>query len=66
MPDITMCASKTCPLREDCYRSRAKPSERQSYSVFRWQPVDDDTLDAHCARFVWIRAGDVLARPDDT
>lgn len=32
MPDITMCKDKECPLKNECYRYRAIPSEyRQSY-----------------------------------
>lgn len=34
MPDISMCAAFTCPLKENCYRYRAFPSEWQTYSVF--------------------------------
>jgi hypothetical protein len=34
MPDITMCESKSCPKRKQCYRSTAKPSLRQSYADF--------------------------------
>ena len=34
MPDITMCINGDCPLKEKCYRFRAKPSFRQSYSHF--------------------------------
>ena len=34
MPDITMCASTVCPKRKDCYRSTAKPSQRQSMADF--------------------------------
>lgn len=34
MPDITMCEGKDCPLKENCYRFKAEPSEyRQSYFV---------------------------------
>lgn len=36
MPDITMCASKDCPERNNCYRSCAKPSEFQSWSNFEY------------------------------
>jgi hypothetical protein len=37
-PDITMCAGKenaekTCPLREQCHRYKATPSEWQSWFV---------------------------------
>ena len=31
MPDITMCSGKDCPLKETCYRYKAKPDEYQSY-----------------------------------
>jgi hypothetical protein len=34
MPDLTMCVSKTCPLRDGCYRSTAKPFKYQSYEDF--------------------------------
>ena len=48
MPDISMCLGEetsikdnkivregnVCPLREKCYRFKAKPSEMQSYSNF--------------------------------
>ena len=34
MPDITMCISKTCPIREGCYRYIAKPTDYQSCSDF--------------------------------
>lgn len=34
MPDITMCKGNKCPLKENCYRYKAIPSEyRQSYFV---------------------------------
>ena len=36
MPDITMCASKDCPERNNCYRACAKPSEFQSWSNFEY------------------------------
>lgn len=29
--DITICMDKECPVRETCYRFKAKPSEYQSY-----------------------------------
>jgi len=35
MPDISMCSSKECPKREQCYRAKAKPSgDRQSWINF--------------------------------
>ena len=33
MPDITMCKGDQCPLKETCYRYKAKPSMYQSYFV---------------------------------
>lgn len=39
MPDITMCSGQNCPLKESCYRYKAKPDEyRQSY--FTEPPYD--------------------------
>ena len=32
--DITMCSSKNCPMKEKCYRTKAKASEYQSWSNF--------------------------------
>lgn len=31
MPDITMCNGHNCPIRVNCYRYTAIPSDRQSY-----------------------------------
>lgn len=37
MPDITMCISRECPERKNCYRSTAKPDEYgQSWSNFEY------------------------------
>ena len=33
MLDITMCTGEECPLKENCYRYTAKPSDYQSYFV---------------------------------
>jgi hypothetical protein len=34
MPDISMCQGKDCPLKETCYRFKAKPNELyQSYFI---------------------------------
>ena len=34
--DITMCTSGNCPMREECYRVRAKPEKHQSWSNFEY------------------------------
>ena len=34
MPDITMCMSKDCPKKNECYRSIAKPDKYQSYADY--------------------------------
>lgn len=34
MPDITMCMSKDCPKKNECYRSMAKPDIYQSYADY--------------------------------
>jgi hypothetical protein len=32
MPDITMCPGGSCPMKENCYRFKAQPSEfRQAW-----------------------------------
>lgn len=37
MPDITMCVNADCPIREFCYRYRAKPDDiHQSFAVFEF------------------------------
>jgi hypothetical protein len=33
MPDITMCVGLNCPLKETCYRFKAKPNNWQPYFV---------------------------------
>ena len=36
MPDITLCVNKTCPLRQNCGRFRAKPDRYwQSFAEFK-------------------------------
>ena len=40
MPDISMCLSYTCPLKESCYRFTATPSRfRQAYAHFKYDEV---------------------------
>lgn len=35
MPDISMCKNSICPLKEQCYRFKAKPSDlNQAYMQF--------------------------------
>jgi len=31
MPDISMCTGENCPLKEKCYRFKAKPSSYQAF-----------------------------------
>ena len=40
MPDITMCKGEGCPIKNNCYRHIAKPSEYQSY--FEESPFDGE------------------------
>ncbi len=43
MPDISMCHGTNCPLKETCYRYKAKPNERwQSYIQ---PPIENDKCD---------------------
>ncbi len=39
MPDISMCVGNDCPLKETCYRYKAKPCEYQTY--FMNPPYED-------------------------
>ena len=41
-PDIAMCKGKDCPLKETCYRHKAKPSDF-SQSWFTDSPYKKDT-----------------------
>ena len=41
MPDITMCMSRQCPSRGDCYRYLAPLNERQSYAEFEPRDCKD-------------------------
>lgn len=43
MADITMCQGKECPLKDKCYRYKAKPDEYQSY--FGEPPFKDGKCD---------------------
>ena len=57
MPDITMCENHTCPLRQKCYRYRAK-ADPYWQSFCKYKPNADGTCD-----YFWeIRVGDVLGR----
>jgi hypothetical protein len=48
MPDISMCPGDDCPLKEECYRFKATPSEYQSY--FAEAPYDSFNKDCD---FFW-------------
>jgi hypothetical protein len=52
MPDITMCSNNECPLKENCYRFKAIPSDWQSYSSFN--PVKDNKYQYTCDHFMKI------------
>ena len=62
MADIAMCSirsSRKCPRRRECYRARALPSRRQTYSGF--QPGTGPM--GGCKHFAEIRPGDRLQDP---
>ena len=50
MPDITMCPGKDCPLKETCYRYKAKPSDYQSY--FAEPPYKEENEHEKC-EYYW-------------
>lgn len=41
MPDISMCTSVTCPMKDTCYRVQAKPSQYQSWCNFEYTCNED-------------------------
>lgn len=45
MPDITMCDNKFCPIKCVCYRYRATPDRRQSFSTFKPKLTPRDQFD---------------------
>lgn len=49
MPDISMCKGTGCPVKKECYRFTAKPSDYQSYFVT--PPLEEDGT---CKRFMEI------------
>jgi hypothetical protein len=63
MADITMCTGTGCPLREQCYRYMAEPSEHwQSFADFTnlWR-IDHQTHTPECREFIPLRE----LRPND-
>lgn len=60
MPDLTMCKGGVCPIRKNCYRAIAKPSERQSY--FMEIPYHDES--GECAYFIEAKARSQVRRLD--
>ena len=59
MPDITMCYSRNCPERNNCYRACAKPSEFQSWSNFEYTCNEEngfeDFIKNEKVDFLWNR-----------
>ena len=65
MPDITLCTNRECPMRGDCYRARAVPSELQW--VTRYEPrleSNGKVEELICDHFIPIVAGMRLAKTD--
>lgn len=46
MPDISLCLNKDCPIKEQCYRFTAIPSNyHQSYTLFEYDNGCDNFLE---------------------
>jgi hypothetical protein len=54
VPDITMCISQTCPIRDMCYRHKAVPDKYQSYANFSELVVKDNSNFCHCTEWIPI------------
>ena len=54
MPDISMCKSQTCPLKENCYRYTAKPGFWQSYAEFEYVELPDGKVECD---YFWDNKG---------
>lgn len=52
MVDISMCNNSKCPSKDKCYRFRAIPNSRQSYSEFKPEKGKDK-----CDAFWEIKKG---------
>ena len=50
MPDISMCNNALCPMSQQCYRFKAKPSYYQSYADFK--PFVNENEDMECNYFM--------------
>lgn len=42
MPDITMCMSRGCPKKNECYRHTAKPDKLQGYKNYEMDCLVND------------------------
>lgn len=61
MPDITMCANKSCPKLRSCYRFMAIPDRLQSYAGY--VPVKDyEQTTWVCDHFSKIRKEDRIRK----
>lgn len=57
MPDFTMCEGTGCPLKQECYRYRAKPSRKQGY--FAVIPYDQEGDVGDCEYFLDMNKNNV-------
>ena len=47
MPNITMCSSLNCQMKNQCYRSTARPDADQSWSNFEYSCNEDSGFDRY-------------------
>jgi len=50
MPDISMCLNDKCPLKDNCYRFKAKPNDYQTYSSFKYE-WNSESNDWECSHY---------------
>jgi len=65
MPDITMCSGAGCPLKKDCYRFTANPSDYQSYFMsppFQGNKCEMYWDDSHSK--IWNQLQDIVEKKE--
>lgn len=63
MPDITKCTNAKCPLRKNCFRFMAPPSDYQAYGDFQFTIIDGN---AECEYYYPMKKEKTINNDDKT